>query len=131
MNPVILDRMGSLASASCALHCLTLSIAPAIVAVLGLDFLANEAVEWGLFGAAVGFALLAAGLGYRVHRNRRVLGGFGVGLALLGAARLGEAMALFEGTLVLAVLGGAVLVTSHVMSSRCTRACREGCAPAT
>ena len=127
MSSIVLDRMGSIASASCALHCLTLSLAPALVAFLGIDFLASEAVEWGLFASAVLFALLAATLGYREHRDHRVLAGFGVGLLALSAARLGEAGALFEGTLVLAVLGGVILVTSHIVSARRLRTCREGC----
>ena len=127
MDSPFLDRMGSVASASCALHCLTLSLAPALLGVLSIEFLANEAVEWGLFASAVVFAVLAAVLGFRVHRDTRVLGGFGVGLAALSAARLGEALALFEGTLVLAVLGGGVLVASHLASARQLRACRKEC----
>ena len=86
MNPVLFDRMGSVASASCALHCLTFAVAPAVAGALGIGFLANEKVEWTLFAAAIVFALLASGLGVRVHRNRRVLGGFGLGIALLSAA---------------------------------------------
>lgn len=125
MNPVLFDRMGSVASASCALHCLTFAVAPAVAGALGIGFLANEKVEWTLFAAAIVFALLASGLGFRVHRNRRVLGGFGLGIALLSAARLGEAFHLFPGTLVLAVLGGAALVASHLASSRCVRQCRD------
>jgi hypothetical protein len=123
----LLDRLGGVASASCAAHCLTMSLAPALVAFLGAEFLASEALEWGLFVAAVVFALAAAGLGFRVHRDVRVLAGFGAGLAALTAARLGEALDLFEGTLVLAVLGGGALVASHLVSARQTRRCRASC----
>lgn len=127
MASTALDRIGSVASASCALHCLTLSLAPALLGVLSIEFLANEAVEWGLFASAVIFAVVAAVLGFRVHKNTRVLGGFAVGLVALTAARLGEALGLFEGTLVLAVLGGGVLVASHLTSARQLRACRKAC----
>lgn len=127
MNAAIFDRLGSVASASCALHCLATALAPAAIALLGVEFLANEAVEWGLFLAASIFAVTAAALGYRVHRSSSVLIGFGVGLATLTAARLGEAMHLFEGTLVFAVLGGAILVASHVVSARRTKACTKPC----
>ena len=129
MNPLTLDRLGSVASASCAIHCLTMALAPALVAILGIEILASEAVEWGLFGAAVVFALSAAFFGYRLHRDTRVLGGFGLGLALLSAARLGEALDLFAGTLVLALLGGGLLVATHVLSSRWIHACSEACRP--
>ena len=103
------------------------SVQTAAIALLGVEFLANEAVEWGLFLAASIFAVTAAFLGYRVHRSTSVLAGFGVGLATLSAARLGEAMHLFEGTLVFAVLGGAILVASHVVSARRTKACSKPC----
>ncbi len=129
MASTALDRLGSVASASCALHCLTLSLAPAVVGLLGVEFLANEAMEWGLFGTAVVVAVVAAILGFRVHRDRRVLGGFALGLASLCAARLGEALDLFGGTLVLAVLGGGVLVASHLTSARKLRACAAACCP--
>lgn len=123
MNSVVFDRLGSVASASCALHCLTMALAPAVVTLLGVEFLANEAVEWTLYGAAVVFALVAAAVGFRVHRSLPVLGGFGLGLAVLSAARLAEAFHLFEGTLVLAVLGGGVLVGTHIFSARRLRSC--------
>lgn len=129
MSSLFVDRLGSVASASCALHCLTVSLAPALVGFLGVEFLANEAVEWGLFASAVVFAVLAAGLGYRVHRSGKVLASFAIGLGALSAARFGEALDLFEGTLVLAVLGGGVLVASHLTSVRKLRACQEDCCP--
>ena len=127
MRSNTLDRMGSIASAACALHCLVLTVAPAAVAVLGLELLREEAFEWGFFIAAAAFALLAAGLGFRQHRDARVLGAFGGGLALLTAARLGEALGLFGGTVVLAVLGGATLVASHWMNTARRRACTQDC----
>ena len=127
MKTIIIDRLGSVASASCALHCLTTALAPALITLLGVEFLANEAVEWGLFLAASVFAVTAAFLGFRVHRSPSVLLGFGVGLAALITARLGEALHLFEGTLVFAVLGGLILVASHVLSSRRAQACQKAC----
>ena len=127
MNPVTLDRLGGVASACCALHCLMTALAPALIAIMGVEFLANEAVEWGLFAVASVFAVTAAFLGFRVHRSPAVLFGFGLGLLSLTTARLGEAMHLFEGTLVFAVLGGAILVSTHVVSARRTRSCQKPC----
>jgi hypothetical protein len=123
MNTVVFDRLGSVASATCALHCLTMALAPALVTLLGVEFLAGEAVEWSLYGFAVVFALVAGALGYRTHRSLPVLGGFCLGLMVLSAARLGEAFHLFGGTLVLAVLGGGILVATHVLSARRVRSC--------
>ena len=46
MNTLSPDRMGGVASATCALHCLVLSVTPALVTLLGLEFLAQEVFEW-------------------------------------------------------------------------------------
>lgn len=125
MNPVWMDRMGGVASATCALHCVTLAAAPALVSLLGVEFLRHEAFEWGFFALAIGFAVVAAVLGYRVHRTPWVLGGFALGIAILAAGRFGEALDLFEGSVVLAVIGGGVLIASHVASVRAHAACCE------
>ncbi|MEL6345582.1 MAG: MerC family mercury resistance protein [Myxococcota bacterium] len=117
-----MDRLGSVASATCAAHCLLLALAPALITVLGVEFLRHEAFEWGFFTLAVSFAVVAAALGYRIHRSGWVLAGFGGGLLLLLAGRLGEALALHEGSVALAVLGGVTLVTSHIVSIRQSRA---------
>ena len=125
-----LDPLGSVASAACAVHCFVLMVAPAVVALLGLEFLANEAFEWGFFVAAVALAVGAAGIGYASHRTPWVVASFGVGLLVLVAGRLGEAWQLFEGGGLVAVLGGGLLVASHLASRRQVRVCRTDCAPA-
>ena len=129
MNTLSLDRLGGVASATCALHCLLLTLAPALVTLLGVEFLAHEVFEWGFFATAVTFAVVAAALGYGVHRNPWVLASFGAGVVVLVAGRLGEALDLYEGAVVLAVTGGLVLVASHVFSARQTRACQGACSP--
>tara|TARA_B100000029_G_scaffold397403_1_gene395684 strand:- start:205 stop:582 length:378 start_codon:yes stop_codon:yes gene_type:complete len=122
-----MDRTGSVASATCAAHCLILSAAPALLSLLGLEFLRHEAFEWGLFGLALSVAALAAGLGYRVHRSPWVLGSFGAGMAVLLAGRLGEALALYEGAGLLAILGGLLLVVCHLRNIGSIRACKASC----
>jgi len=123
MNTIALDRMGGIASTSCALHCLMLSLAPAVVSLLGVDFLANETCEWIFFGAALSFAVLAAGLGYRSHGSRWILAGFATGMLVLVAGRLGEALHVYPGAGVLAITGGLLLATSHLLSARHIRSC--------
>ena len=127
MQSVWMDRFGSAASTACALHCFTMSFAPALLGVLGISFLANEVFEWAFFSAAIAFALLAAALGYRVHRAKGVLIGFAVGVGLLVMGRMAEAFELFEGGGKLAILGGLALAGSHLASLRCTAACRADC----
>lgn len=50
-------------------------------------------------------------------------------LALLAAGRMGEALSLYEGAAGLAVLGGGLLVASHVLSERMARIRRAACCP--
>ncbi|MCP4916121.1 MAG: MerC domain-containing protein [Proteobacteria bacterium] len=110
------DRLGGVASATCALHCLAMTLAPAVL-------LSGEAFEWGFYALAIAFAGVACVLGYRAHRDRRVVLGFGVGTLVLTSGRFGEMLGLHETGVALAVAGGAVLVASHVWSLRRTRAC--------
>ncbi|MEM1414225.1 MAG: MerC family mercury resistance protein [Myxococcota bacterium] len=123
MTRVALDQLGGVASATCALHCVVMSFAPALLPLLGLGVLAGEAFEWGFFALAVVVALAAAALG---SREPKVLAGFAAGIGVLLAGRLGEAFGLVEGP-ALPILGGTILVATHVLSARRTLACREPC----
>lgn len=124
-----LDRLGGVASFSCALHCGLMGFAPGLITLLSLEGLRNEAFEWGFFGSAVGFGLLAAVLGYRQHRVAWIPLGFLVGIALLTTARLSEALSLFEGGGALAVVGGASLLTLHVFNAFKSQAAKAACCP--
>ncbi|MEM6926710.1 MAG: MerC domain-containing protein [Myxococcota bacterium] len=122
-----LDRFGSVASATCAIHCLSLSVAPALISLLGLGVLASELFEWGFFAVAVSFAVAAAAWGYSTHRSSAVLLGFVAGVAVLVAGRLGEAFELYEGGVVFAVVGGGLLMVSHFASASRIRASHAEC----
>ena len=71
--------------------------------------------------AAVSFALAAAVISYQSSRTRWLLAGFGAGIIVIVAGRLGEALALYEGGAALSVLGGVLLAASHVASIRQAR----------
>ncbi len=121
MNTTWTDRLGSVASTACAAHCFVLAVVPSLISALGLTVLAHEAFEWGFFALAISFALVAAVVGYQSHRTRWLMAGFGVGILVLTAGRLGEALALYEGGAALAVIGGSILVVSHLLSLRQAR----------
>jgi len=127
MTPFWLDRAGSVASLTCATHCLLLSLAPAILPLVGLGMLADESYEWVFFSSAIAFALTAALTGYRVHRTLWVVGSFGAGMTLLAAGRLSEVFELHEGGAALAISGGVVLAGSHLASVSRQRACQAAC----
>ena len=122
------DRLGGLASAACAVHCLIMGFAPALISAAGLEFLANEAFEWVFFAAAIAFAAAAALIGFRIHRTPWVLAGFGLGMLVLLAGRMGEALELYEGGGIVVIIGGMLLVGVHVTSTMRIRACQEACA---
>jgi hypothetical protein len=96
---------------------------------LGLEFIRSEVLEWGFFVSAILFAAVAAVLGHRVHKRIGITAGFGLGIVVLTAGRLGEAMSLFEGGAVLAVAGGSLIVLGHFNNSRASRACSDACCP--
>ncbi len=81
------DRFGMFASTACALHCAVCALVPAAFATLGLDILLDEKFEWLLTIVAVTFGVLAMAMGWRRHRNLRVMAILSVGIAGLLAVR--------------------------------------------
>ena len=81
------DRLGMFASTACALHCAVCALIPAAFATLGLDILLDEKFEWLLTIVAVTFGVLAMVMGWRRHRNLRVMVILSVGIAGLLAVR--------------------------------------------
>ena len=84
------DRIGTIASAACALHCGVCALLPAAFTVLGLGFLLGHEAEWALTGFAVSFGLIAFVVGWRRHRKMLVFAMLAIGIVGLLAARLAE-----------------------------------------
>ena len=124
MKSIVLDSFGGLASVTCFMHCLILSVVPS--ALSNVDFVAtnNELLEWSFFTFAMGFAILSAGFSFFKHRNMSVMIGFGIGISVLAMGRLSEVLS-FEGGGVLSIIGGFTLFTAHMMSIRCCNDARE------
>ncbi|MEM9692851.1 MAG: MerC domain-containing protein [Myxococcota bacterium] len=124
-----LDWLGAFASAACATHCVAVALAPAVFAVIGLEFLADESAEWAFVATVAVTAGLAAWAGYRVHRSRRIALGFAAGLSLLLLSRLLEEWGLgHEMGVVVGLAAGLVLIGSHFTSLRRCRACDQSAA---
>ena len=66
------DRLGSVASTLCALHCAVCAFLPVIFTGLGLGFLLGQSVEWLFSLVAVAFGLGALVLGWRTHGSKKV-----------------------------------------------------------
>lgn len=119
MKILIVDRLGGIASITCVLHCLVVSLGVSFFSIFELGAEHHEAVEWLFFSSAIVFALLSSIFGYRAHKNRNLMVYFGLGIVILTMGRLAEALELFEGGDILAIAGGGVIFISHVWSTRC------------
>jgi hypothetical protein len=119
-----IDQLGGIASAACTAHCLTLALAPALLPLVGLGFLVDEAFEWGFVALAAGAATVAAWLGHAVHRTGWITAGFALGIGAVIGSRLAEVLEL-PGGVGLAALGGGALVASHVANLRRCRSCGD------
>jgi len=119
-----LDRFGAAVSCACAAHCVLLPGAVALLPALGVAWLLDDRVEWGLLATAL--VIGVASLGPAAWRGRGARGAFGpvllfaAGAALLVAARMGVGEAA-ETPLVLA--GAALVAAAHLANQRRAR-CR-------
>jgi len=115
-----IDRLGTLASSACAVHCALTAILPEAIATVGLGALLGHELEWGFTFAALVFATTAVILGWRRHRSRPVVALLGGGIVALLLARLAEGVPELV-CISLSVLGGALLVAGHLSNIRASR----------
>lgn len=124
-----IDRLGTLASGACAVHCALNAILPEAIAAVGLGALLGHEIEWGFTFAALALAASALIVGWRKHHSRPVLALLGGGIVALLLARIlegaGETVCIS-----LSVLGGALLVAGHLSNIRAARGVRAVTAPA-
>jgi hypothetical protein len=122
-----IDRLGTLASGACAVHCALSAILPEAIAAVGLGALLGHELEWGFTFAALVFAATALPLGWRKHRSRPVVALLAGGIVALLLARVLEG----AGEMVcisLSIVGGALLVTGHLSNIRASRRVRAATA---
>lgn len=115
------DRMGTVASAACGVHCMLSALVPGAIAALGLDAVFGHEAEWGFTLTAVFLATLALVLGWPKHRSRRIAAALLAGIAGLLLARvIEESGGHATGTMV-GVCAGLALVVGHVSGTRASR----------
>ncbi|WP_074547204.1 MerC domain-containing protein [Dyella sp. AtDHG13] len=116
------DRVGTVASFLCAIHCAALPFVLALLPVLGLGFLADHAFERGFVMFASALALFSLISGYRHHHRPLALL-----LALPGLALLIIGVTFAEKYSiglhsVLVTCGGLLVAAGHFVNLRTHRA---------
>jgi hypothetical protein len=96
----------------------------ALLPIIGLGFLADEATEIGLLSLSSGLGIASLCLGYREHRSRRALVILAAGLTLLALGRIAEGRRFEPIGVPLVVGGGLVIAASHLLNRRLCRSCR-------
>ena len=120
-----LDQAGTIASLTCAVHCAIMPLAITLLPLLGLTFLADERLEWGLLGLSGLIGVSSLCLGFREHRRRIALAVLAVGLSLLTLGRISEEHQWGHGAVLVVVLGGMTIAASHLMNRHLCRTCRR------
>lgn len=123
------DRMGTVATAACGVHCLLTALVPGAIATLGLDAVFGHEAEWGFTLAAVLLATLALVLGWPKHRSRWIAATLLAGIGGLLLARVVEESGGHATGTVLGVLAGLALVTGHVSGTRSASRRTNRCTP--
>ncbi len=119
----VADRVGIFASVACLIHCLLLPVLvpllPLLAGVAGV-----ESVHEGLLVFLTLCAILAFVPGVRAHGAYSVVAFGGLGVLLLAGGVLAHDWAALAGLdTPLTVVGGLVLVTTHIVNLRLCRAC--------
>jgi hypothetical protein len=114
------DRLGSIASLLCAVHCALTGFALGLVSTVGLSFLASEGAETIFIVVTLTLGALAIWSGYRKHRKP-----WPASLFLLGAFLIGFSHSMFGHghethpvSRVVSILGAASLIGFHYVNQR-------------
>ncbi|MDN5287152.1 MAG: hypothetical protein JWR38_3426 [Mucilaginibacter sp.] len=118
-----LDHIGITASILCAMHCAVVPILFTSLPLLGLGFLANTWVEWGMIVLALTIGGYSIGLSYlRIHRRSLplilLISGFGI--IMLGHTFINGWV-----EAIIVPVGGLLIATAHFVNYKCTGTCRH------
>ena len=123
-----LDQVGAFLSSACALHCLALPLLVVVLPWVGFGFLLDRKLEFLFVGGSILLATLSFCLGYRLHREIRLLLALYLctGMIVLGKVFIGGSTGLW-----LAVPGALGLAAGHLLNRRLCHQCETcHCAPA-
>ncbi|AYL94165.1 MerC domain-containing protein [Mucilaginibacter celer] len=117
-----LDNIGITASTLCAIHCAVVPLIFTSLPLIGLGFLADAWVEWGMIVFALAIGVYSIGLSYRTHHRilplLMLITGFGLILA-------GHAFSVFVKEWLVVPAGGLLIASAHFVNYRYTGACNH------
>lgn len=125
------DRLGAMASAICAVHCLLTGVALGLLSVIGLGFLGSSTAEYAFLATTFTIGVIAVVHGVRRHHSALPSMFFVIGLVcwllshfVFGHGHAHNGQSSIGGT-TFAVMGGLCLITFHVLNQRMAHRC--GC----
>jgi hypothetical protein len=119
-----LDNIGMTASVLCAIHCAIVPILITSLPLLGLGFLANPLLEWGMITLALFIGFYAIGISYfRTHHKPLPILLLTTGFLVIIAGHL-FITGWYEAIIV--PVGGLLIATAHFFNFRYTGMCTNG-----
>ncbi|WP_114936829.1 MerC domain-containing protein [Mucilaginibacter endophyticus] len=116
-----LDNIGITASTLCAVHCAVVPLAFTSLPLVGLGFLANAWVEWGMIIFALAIGVYSIGLSYkRTHHRSLPLAMLVVGFAIIMG---GHGLAAGKTEAMIVPFGGLLIAAAHYVNYKYTGAC--------
>jgi len=118
-----LDRIGMTASTLCAIHCAAVPLLITVLPLVGLGFLANPWVEWGMIILALIIGISSISLSY-VRTHHRLLpmllliSGFMV-------VMLGHALSNGWQEAVIVPVGGFIIAFAHFVNNKYSTNCKN------
>ena len=123
-NAIVVDKAAIGVSALCVVHCLSIPFILAFGPALNLWLWGSEAFHFALLFVVIPLSLVAFGLGYRFHHNRKMLVPGLVGLAIVTSAAILEMLWIGPATAaVITSTGGVLLILAHWMNLKAQRSC--------
>lgn len=117
-----LDNIGITASTLCAIHCAVVPLLFTSLPLVGLGFLANAWVEWGMIIFALVIGLYSIGLSYwRTHRRSVPLFMLVSGFVIIMGGHAFTTTGKSEAMIV--PVGGLLIAAAHYVNYRYTGAC--------
>lgn len=122
---IVLDKAAIGVSLLCVVHCLSIPFIIALGPALNLWFWGSEGFHLALLVVVIPLSLVAFGLGYRYHKNKKMLKPGLAGLAIVTLAAILEMIWIGPATAaIITSTGGVLLIAAHFMNLKAQKTCK-------